>query len=121
MKMDTEWKRELIIGETDMVAISLQSNTPEQKKQARHIVEDLRNNFGEDNVYSAFSFEFFVHVEIHNASAYVQGKNETFNYDAKLHLYDTETQRINYDIPFEIIDTIYNLWPKKNTNKFAKW
>jgi hypothetical protein len=38
-----------------------------------------------------------------------------------VHLFDSETQRINYDIPFEIIDTIYNLWPKKNTNKFAKW
>lgn len=92
-----------------MVALSLQSNTPEQKKQARHIVKDLKNNFGEDNVYSAFSFEFFVHVEIHNASGYVQGKNETFKHDAKLHLYDTETQRKNYDIPFEIIDTIYML------------
>lgn len=92
-----------------MVSLSLQSNTPEQKSQARHIVEDLRNNYGEDNVYSNFSVDFIVHVEIHNASAYVQGKNETFNYDAKLHLYDSETQRINYDIPFEIIDTIYNL------------
>lgn len=92
-----------------MVSLSLQSNTPEQKSQARHIVEDLRNNYGEDNVYSNFSVDFIVHVEIYNASAYVQGKNETFNYDAKLHLYDTETQRINYDIPFEIIDTIYKL------------
>lgn len=92
-----------------MVSLSLQSNTPEQKSQARHIVEDLRNNYGEDNVYSNFSVDFIVHVEIHNASAYVQGKNETFKYDAKLHLYDTETQRTNYDIPFEIIDTIYRL------------
>lgn len=121
MKMDTEWKRELIIGETDMVALSLQSNTPEQKSQARHIVEDLRNNYGEDNVYSCFSYDFFVYVEIRKVSGYIQGKNETFKHDAKVHLFDSETQRINYDIPFEIIDTIYNLWPKKNTNKFAKW
>ena len=34
---------------------------------------------------------------------------KTARTDAKLHLYDTETQRKNYDIPFEIIDTIYNL------------
>lgn len=92
-----------------MVALSLQRNTPEQKKETMRIIEDLKTTFGEDNVNISFKCEHWVHVDIVKVIGWVQGKNETFNYDAKLHLYDSETQRKNYDIPFEIIDTIYNL------------
>lgn len=97
-----------------MVAISLQTNTPEQKKQARQIVEDLRNNYGVNNVTVNFRFEYWVYIDISHVNGWVQGNVASFDrlgYDqkAKLHLFDNETQRINYDIPFEIIDTIYRL------------
>ena len=92
-----------------MVALSLQRNTPEQKKETTHIIEDLKNTFGEDNVNISFKCEHWVYVDIVKVSGWVQGNVPSLNHVAKLHLFDIETQRKNYDIPFEIIDTIYNL------------
>ena len=92
-----------------MVVISLQTNNEKLKKQSEKIVKELETLFGKENITVDFRCDHWVSVGLSNVSGWVQGNVDFLKHKAKVHLFDTETQQKNYDIPFDIIDTIYRI------------
>ena len=91
-----------------MVYFSLRTNDEQEIKNANKVIRELKKTFGKENV-STNNYEMWKSVEIDNANACIGVKDWGFNNANRLHIYNFDDKKKNYDVPLEWCDTIYNM------------
>ena len=94
----------------NFVCFSLRTKTEEEKKKTKEILKQLRLLFGEESIDVDY-FDAWFSVEITNAKGWIGINDIGFNNKSRFHIYRDmgEKPNINYDVPLEQCDTIYNM------------